>query len=118
MVKHWKQSLLAVTFAVTLTTGIAQGAVANGDQTYPSLKSMPSPEYPAAAREGKIEGLVLVRALVGVDGRVEEAFLEAGDEIFASAALEAIAQAVFEPAMKEGEPVEVWVSVPFRFELD
>ena len=93
MVKHWKWSLLAAAAfamsAMTAMTATAERTVANGDQTtsYPSLKSMPAPEYPQAARDAKIEGRVLVRALVGVDGRVEEAFLLDGDEIFAATAI-------------------------------
>ena len=116
MVKHWKWSLLAAAAfamsAMTAMTATAERTVANGDQTtsYPSLKSMPAPEYPQAARDAKIEGRVLVRALVGVDGRVEEAFLVDGDEIFAASAIEAVSEALFEPATKDGDPIEVWVS--------
>lgn len=117
---HWRSSLLAAALVMTAMIPIADGAVANRDQdtVYPALKSMPAPEYPTEARDAKVEGSVLVRALVGVDGHVAEAFLERGDEVFAASALEAVAEAVFEPAMKDGNPIQMWVSIPFRFELD
>jgi protein TonB len=119
MIKWWKPSLLAVaTFAITAMIGIADGAVTNGDPAHPTLKSMPAPDYPPEARDAKIEGRVLVRALVGADGRIDEVFFDQGDEIFAASAIEAVSGALFEPATKDGEPVAVWVSIPIRFELD
>jgi protein TonB len=78
----------------------------------------PAPVYPELARLSKIEGTVLVRALVGKDGKVREAFvLRPVNELLEQAAIQATMSYVFLPAMQNGRPVPVWVTIPFRFSL-
>jgi TonB family protein len=84
----------------------------------PVLVESPVPIYPELARMAQIEGTVMVRALVGKDGKVKEAFvLKRGHDLLDKAALEAVASYVFLPAMQNQRPVVVWVTIPFRFAL-
>lgn len=84
----------------------------------PVLVESPAPIYPELARMAQIEGTVVVRALVGKDGKVKEAFvLKRGNDLLDKAALEAVASYVFLPAMQNQRPVAVWVTIPFRFAL-
>ena len=84
----------------------------------PVLVESPVPIYPELARMAQIEGTVMVRALVGKDGKVKEAFvLKRGNDLLDKAALDAVASYVFLPAMQNQRPVMVWVTIPFRFAL-
>jgi hypothetical protein len=40
-----------------------------------------------------------------------------GQEIFRQAAIDAVSQFVFTPAMQNDKPVAVWMSQPIKFEL-
>jgi protein TonB len=76
------------------------------------------PQYPQLAREAGIEGRVMIRALIGKDGKVKKAVLiEAANQILVEAALASAHTAIFKPAMQQGKPVEVWVMMPIDFSL-
>jgi len=78
-----------------------------------------SPTYPDLAREAGVDGVVLVQALVGKDGHVKDARIQPGKSIpmLDGAALAAVKQWVFKPALSNNKPVAVWVAVPVRFSL-
>jgi protein TonB len=75
-------------------------------------------EYPETARRAGIEGTVTIRALVGKDGKVEEAAVIAGPEELHEAALDAAMNFVFTPAKQNDVPVKCWVQIPIKFELE
>ncbi len=82
------------------------------------------PTYPPAMREAGIQGTVVVKALVGKDGRVSRTMIvksisetNPAPELDAAAAA-AVRQWIFKPARsREGATVAVWVDVPIRFSL-
>ncbi|UCD19458.1 MAG: TonB family protein [candidate division WOR-3 bacterium] len=75
------------------------------------------PRYPAAALEFQASGTVVVRVLVGTDGRVKEAAIlnSFGNPACEQAALDAARRWEFTPATKDGTPFEQRVSIPFTF---
>lgn len=75
------------------------------------------PEYPAEARKAGTQGTVMVQALVGRDGQVKDMRLVARVEGLDAAALMAVRQWKFRPAILGGKPVAVWVAVPVKFAL-
>jgi protein TonB len=79
--------------------------------------SMDAPTYPDVAISAGIEGTVLVRVLVGKDGKVKDAIVVDGHELLREAALKAARTAVFRPALMQHRPVEVWVVIPVTFRL-
>ncbi len=83
------------------------------------LIKMVQPRYPLTAMERGLEGYVLVEAYINDRGLVEGAWVRSayGDESFETAALEAVEQFVFKPAMQQGQPIPFWVSFLIRFEL-
>lgn len=84
----------------------------------PVLVEMKPPDYPSLAREAGIEGTVIVRVLVGKDGKVKDAILGKGvNAVLDEAALAAARHYVFKPAIQNKNPVAVWVAIPFRFSL-
>ncbi len=77
------------------------------------------PLYPAAARRLGEQGAVVVRVLVGVDGRVRRVELAAtsGSPRLDEAAAAAVRQWRFEPAATAGGAVESWATLRVRFRL-
>ncbi len=80
---------------------------------------IPQPKYPERARQAGIEGQVVVKALLNIDGTVMdvEVLKSSGNDALDEAAVSAARQARFTPAMQRENPVRVWVSIPFNFKL-
>ncbi|HEY5644388.1 MAG TPA: energy transducer TonB [Pseudomonadales bacterium] len=84
------------------------------------LVSGTGPVYPPAAKAQGIEGVVVVRYGVSLDGRVVDASVDRAqpEGVFESAALAAVRSWRYNPALKNGEPVAVEnVVSTLRFEL-
>lgn len=81
--------------------------------------SHPAPKYPEIARRAGVEGTVHINIWVTKEGRVKQAVvLKSTADILNQAALDAALQWTFTPAIMNNGPVAVWVSVPFRFQLN
>ena len=79
--------------------------------------SIAAPVYPAVAHTAGLEGTVLVRVLVGKDGKVKDVLFIEGPEGLKAAAEDCARTAVFKPALMDHKPVEVWVLMPVTFKL-
>lgn len=75
------------------------------------------PNYPEMARLAGIEGVVFVKFAVGSDGQVKTASVLRGPNMFQQAALDAVYQFTFIPAMQNDRRVAVWMTLPIRFQL-
>ena len=75
------------------------------------------PTYPQAARQGRIEGIVKLHAVIGRDGSVERLEVISGDPALQQAALDAVRQWMYEPTLLEGKPVEVDTTIDVIFRL-
>jgi protein TonB len=95
---------------------------ADGTFVRPRLISDPQPEYPRPARMSRIEGTVIVQALIAETGRVSVEAVETGDgpgqEALGEAARSAIRRWKFEPARLDGRPIAVTMRVTVKFVLD
>ena len=78
-----------------------------------------APTYPALARQAGIEGTVLLRVIVGTDGKVESASVIQSDVTPAmeKAAIAAARKFIFKPARQRTVPVRASMAVPIRFKL-
>ncbi|MCK6541545.1 energy transducer TonB [bacterium] len=83
----------------------------------PILLAKVIPEYPEIARQAGIEGKVFLKALVNEEGVVVKVVYIQGDDMFKEAAVNALSQARFKPAINGNRPVKVWISYPFIFRL-
>ncbi len=84
----------------------------------PRFKKRVKPEYSKVMLENKIEGVIKVKVLVDVDGKIKKA-RALNDLGFGSKeiAVQACFKMLFEPAMRDEEPVAVWIIIPIRFQL-
>lgn len=86
--------------------------------TYPRIKKQFKPEYTSEMLNERIEGVVRVRVLVDIDGRVKQVIV-LDDLGFGSKEKvgEACFQMEFEPAYAGDKPVSSWILIRVRFEL-
>jgi len=75
------------------------------------------PIYPAIAQQARVEGIVIIEAIVGVDGRVTEARVLRSKPLLDEAALAAVRQWEFTPTTLNGVPVPVIMTVTVNFKL-
>jgi TonB family protein len=66
-----------------------------------------APEYPALAKEARIEGIVRLRVKIGKDGHVIDVEAISGRRALRQAAEDAVRQWVYKPTLWNGEPIEV-----------
>lgn len=74
--------------------------------------------YPSVARDAGIEGRVIIKVLVGEDGRIIKTGSIIGPEVFHEEVKQKVSYLEFTPGLQNGKPVKVWVSVPFNFKLN
>ncbi len=79
----------------------------------------PPAPHPAALRERGIEGAVVLRVKVDVQGRPADVQVLAGSgwRLFDDAALQQVRACRFIPATQDGQAIDSWVEFPVRFAL-
>lgn len=87
------------------------------DEPMPFL--VPKPKYPESARRAGLEGEVVVKALVDINGSVLDVkiLVSSGIKDLDNAALFAAKNAKYEPITYFGIPVRVWSNIPIKFKL-
>jgi TonB family protein len=84
----------------------------------PSVLSEVRPDYPKLARDKQLEGVVIMDVLIDEKGKVRQATVIEGPEIFRPAATQAINKFLFSPAKVDGKPVAVRIRYSLRFQLE
>jgi periplasmic protein TonB len=76
-----------------------------------------APQYPPEAGRARLEGPVVLMAVIGQDGSVEDVRVESGLPILVQAAIDAVKQWRYKPYLIDGEPVEVDSRITINFTL-
>jgi len=76
-----------------------------------------APVYPEQARQGRVQGSVLLRAVIGRDGRIVELVPLSGPKQLIPAAVGAVQQWRYKPYVLQGEPIEVNTTIVVNFTL-
>lgn len=85
----------------------------------PVLTYRPPLTYPESARRNEIEGTVILSILVGVAGDPVEVVVIEGTHPLLDRRAERWGRRLrFDPAMHNGEPVNMWLQVPVEFALE
>jgi protein TonB len=92
---------------VRVSQGVSQGL----------LIHQVKPVYPPLARQARIQGTVVLQALISKDGTIENLHLVSGHPMLAPAAIEAVKQWRYKPYFLNGEPVEVDTTINVNFTL-
>ncbi len=75
------------------------------------------PIYPEGARQARIQGTVLLRAVIGKDGRIAGLEVISGPKPLIQAAIGAVQQWRYKPYIQNNEPVEVDTQITVNFTL-
>jgi len=75
------------------------------------------PKYPLLAKQMKVQGAVVLQALIGRDGNIQGLNVLSGPDILSSAAQEAVKQWRFRPYVQSGEPVESEARITVNFTI-
>ena len=76
-----------------------------------------APIYPPEAGRERIEGTVVLMAVIGKDGAVRDVRVESGLPLLAQAAIDAVKQWRYKPYLLNGEPTEVDSQITINFTL-
>ena len=76
-----------------------------------------APTYPAMARAARVEGIVIVEAIVGPNGKVQDARVLRSSPLLDAAALDAVRQWEFTPTLLNGIPIAIVMTVTVDFRL-
>lgn len=90
-----------------VSSGVAQGMLIY------QLK----PQYPRLAMQARIQGTVVLQAVIDKDGKVRDLHLISGHPMLAPAAIEAVKQWRYRPYLLNNEPVEVDTQINVNFTL-
>jgi TonB family protein len=89
------------------------------DVVAPKVIRKTSPAYPEEARKEKFQGRVVVRTVINEEGVIEDVEVVEGQPYgLSEAAVAAVRDWRFEPAMYEGEPVAVFYLLTINFRLE
>ncbi len=89
-----------------------------GDVKKPVAIYQPQPQYPEVARRARVQGVVIVEAIIDKNGNVTDVQLRKGLPYgLSEAALKAVNQWKFKPATLGDQPVAVFYSLTVRFAL-
>ena len=77
----------------------------------------PQPIYPALAKSARVQGQVLLRAIISREGTIQNLQVISGHPMLVKAAIDAVRQWRYRPYLLNNEPVEVETQVTVNFVL-
>jgi len=90
-----------------VSSGVAQG----------QLLARVNPQYPTAARQERVEGTVVLQAVIDKDGSVKKLTVVSGPNMLTKAAMDAVRQWRYKPFTLNGESVEADTQINVNFKL-
>ena len=79
--------------------------------------SGPNPVYPPDAKKARIQGTVVLEAIIGADGTVEHLTVTSGPSALQQSSLDAVRQWTYKPFLLNSEPVEVKTTINVIYTL-
>ena len=102
--------------AANVTSNAAEHVQMSPDAS--ALVTIPvKPNYPLLARQMKVQGSVILQALIGKDGIIQNLRVVSGPHILASAAQDAVRQWHFKPHLQGSEAVETQAKITVNFTI-
>ncbi len=92
---------------VRVSQGVSQGL----------LVHQVKPAYPPLARQARIQGAVVLQAVISKDGSIQGLKVVSGHPMLSPAAMDAVKQWRYKPYFLNGEPVEVETQITVNFTL-
>ena len=91
--------------------------VVGGNIKAPIRTKYVPPTYPDIARGVRVQGVVIIEAIIGADGKVEQARVLRSQPLLDEAALSAVREWEYTPTLLNGRPTPVIMTVTVVFKL-
>jgi protein TonB len=88
-----------------------------GQIKQPTQLKRVNPVYPAIAQSARVQGVVIIEAVIGPSGKVQEAKVLRSIPLLDAAALDAVKQWEYTPTLLNNQPVPVIMTVTVNFTL-
>ncbi len=76
------------------------------------------PDYPPLARQARVQGSVILRAIISREGTIEHLQAISGSPMLVEAAIRAVRQWRYRPYVLNDQPVEVETQITVNFTLN
>jgi len=90
----------------------------SGEVQEAMLLAMVKPQYPAVAKQARIQGTVRLSAIIDKDGRIAELKVLEGHPFLVDAAVAVVRKWRYRPTILNGAPVEVATQITVHFRLE
>ena len=107
---------IATQNAANVTSNAAERVQMSADTTQVVTHPV-KPGYPLLARQMKVQGSVVLRALISKEGTIQDLHVVSGPAILASAAQDAVRQWRFKPHYVGNEAVETQANITVNFTI-
>jgi periplasmic protein TonB len=91
--------------------------IVGGNVIAAKLLNRTTPSYPPLARQTHTQGDVLLHAIIGKDGSIQQLEAVSGHPLLVQAALDAVKLWRYQPTLLNGQPVEVETTISVQFHL-
>jgi TonB family protein len=89
----------------------------SADEMQHNILTKAVPVYPPAAKKARIQGKVVIDAVIGTDGTVENLRVLSGPQELQQSALDAVRQWTYKPYLLNGDPIEVETTINIVYRL-
>lgn len=109
--------------SATLSTSVATVATNAAENerinpvSAPELQHTIASNYPLLGQHSRVQGSVVLEAIVGADGVIEGLHVISGPSILSAAAQQAVRQWRFKPLIQNGQPVETKARITVNFSI-
>jgi TonB family protein len=110
-------SLVAVLFRIDLRAASPQRVQVTGPVVEGFLLTKTEPVYPPIAHQARVQGTVVLSAVISTEGSIETLTLKSGHPMLVQAAIDAVKQWKYKPYLLNNEPVEVDTEIRVNFTL-
>jgi periplasmic protein TonB len=97
---------------------VVQRIKVGGNVQAANLVKRVTPVYPPLAKQARIQGHVLLSAVISKEGTIQDLKVNSGHPLLVQSAMDAVRQWQYKPTMLNGEPVEVSTEIDVNFTLN
>jgi TonB family protein len=108
---------LEITRPATAAPAPVAPATDAAEREHMSTDAAQPQNYPLLAQQMRVQGSVVLQALIGTDGVIENLRVLTGPSILASAAEQAVREWKFKPIVQNGQPVESQAKITVNFTI-
>jgi periplasmic protein TonB len=97
---------------------VVQRIKVGGNVQQANLITKIAPVYPPLAKQARIQGHVILSAVISKEGTIQDLKVNSGHPLLVQAAMDAVRRWQYKPTMLNGEPVEVSTEIDVNFTLN